>query len=134
MEQRDLVDAALDLEDLRGALESAWSEATSADSERWTGSNPAWGQCAVTALAVQDYLGGTLLRGEVGPISHYWNVLPSGEEIDLTLRQFGDGVLVENVEPRTRDHVLSYPETQRRYDLLARLVRAHLNERLLART
>jgi hypothetical protein len=69
MEPGNLVDARLDLEDLCGALESSWSEATSADSERWTGRNPAWGQCAVTALSVQDYLGGTLLRSKVGPIS-----------------------------------------------------------------
>lgn len=134
MEGRILVEPRLDLDELSAALQAAWSEATSADPDGWARGNPAWGQCAVTALTVQDHLGGTLLRGEVGPVSHYWNVLPSGDEIDLTIRQFGDAVVVENVEPRTREHVLSYPETQRRYDLLARLVRAHLNERLLART
>ena len=114
---------SLALGDLERALAQAWSGETSADPGRWTPGNPAWGQCAVTALIVQDHFGGSLLRGEVGEISHYWNVLPSGEEIDLTKRQFSAGAEIANIEPRTRDYVLSHPETHRRYLLLADLVR-----------
>ena len=50
-------------------------------------------QCGTTALVLQDWLGGKLLVADafrdgqrVGV--HYWNRLPSGEEIDLTCDQF----------------------------------------------
>jgi hypothetical protein len=56
----------------------------------------------VTALIVQHYLGGSLRPGEVGAISHYWNVLPAGEEVDLTLRQFPEGATIANTGERTR--------------------------------
>jgi hypothetical protein len=112
--------------DLEAALAEAWSRETSADPAGWSHENPAWGQCAVTALLVQDYLGGILRRGRVSEISHYWNVLPSGEEIDLTRHQFPDDVQIENVELRTREYVLSYPESARRYRKLSRAVRRHL--------
>jgi len=73
------------------------------------------GQCAVTALIVQDYLGGEILRGTVGEESHYWNRLPTGEELDLTASQFpmGSGRSRGGVE--SRDYILSFPETERRY-------------------
>jgi hypothetical protein len=126
-------DSKTEIAELREELARAWSRETSAEPERWTEANPAFGQCAVTALVVQDYLGGELLRAEVGPVSHYWNLLPSGDEVDLTRHQFGTDVALERVEPRTRDYVLSHPDTQRRYELLARRVGAHLREPLLAR-
>jgi hypothetical protein len=110
------------ISDLEAAIAANWMRETSADPGSWTVENAAWGQCAVTALVVQDYFGGTLLRGEVGPVSHYWNVLPSGEEIDLTRHQFPDGVAIEGVASRTREYVLSHLETARRYRALASAV------------
>jgi hypothetical protein len=122
----------IEIGDLAGALAMAWSREASADPACWTEANPAWGQCAVSALVVQDYLGGSILRGEVGVTSHYWNLLPSGEEIDLTRDQFGSAVQIENVEPRTREHVLSHPDTERRYRRLAASVHRRLRNRLPA--
>jgi hypothetical protein len=113
--------------DLEAALAEAWSRETSADPTSWTHKNPALGQCAVTALVVQDYLGGTLRRGQVGSISHYWNVLPSREEIDLTRHQFPVDVEIENIESRTREYVLSYPESAQRYQALSQIVRSRLS-------
>jgi hypothetical protein len=83
----------------------------------------------VTALVVQDYFGGDLRRGEVGAISHYWNVLPTGEELDLTRKQFGDDAQLTDPEPRTREYLLSNPGTARRYKELARAVRIELRRR-----
>lgn len=123
----------VDLDELKEALPLAWSRETSADPSGWSPANSAWGQCAVTALVVQDYLGGMLRRGEVGPISHYWNVLPSGEELDLTRSQFAEDARITSIEPRTREHVLSYLETQRRYERLVRAVNGLVRARLLAR-
>jgi hypothetical protein len=114
------------LSDLEAALAEAWARETSADASGWSDQNTAWGQCAVTALIVQDFLGGSLLRGEVGPISHYWNVLPSGERVDLTWVQFEPSAEIEKIEPRTRDYVLSHADTARRYRELAKAVRRHL--------
>ncbi|MFY1702820.1 YunG family protein [Micromonospora sp. WMMA1923] len=59
----------------------------------WRPDNPARGQCGVTALVVQDLLGGDLILGEVlvgGARTgyHYWNRLPDGRDVDLTAEQF----------------------------------------------
>jgi hypothetical protein len=97
----------------------AWSAETSADSEGWTPENPSWGQCAITALVLQDLFGGDLLRSTVNGVSHYWNRLPDGSEVDITLRQFGaDAKCDAPPVDRERDYVLSFPETVARYELL----------------
>lgn len=113
--------------ELATALEAVWSRDTSADPASWSDATRAWGQCAVTALVVQDYFGGELRRGEVGAVSHYWNVLPSGNELDFTRHQFPDDVDIANVEPRTREYVLSHAGTARRYYELACGVRHQLH-------
>jgi hypothetical protein len=111
---------------LRSALEESWTPETSSDGKHWTPNNPAWGQCAVTALVVQDFLGGDLLRSVVQEVSHYWNRLPTGEEIDLTRVQFGIGISVPPGEERSREHVLSFPETRYRYRALRHEVMSRL--------
>jgi hypothetical protein len=103
---------------LRQALAESWARETSADPDGWSSSNPAWGQCAVTALIVQDFLGGELLRCRVDSTSHYWNRLPSGQELDLTGHQFGDNFTPGRRQLRSRDYVLSFPETVERYHRL----------------
>jgi hypothetical protein len=97
------------------ALRRAWSRSTSADPAGWTASNPAWGQCAITALAVQDVLGGRLVRTVVDGTSHYYNLLDNGEEVDLTREQFGAGPVVSARQIRDRSYVLSFPDTANRY-------------------
>jgi hypothetical protein len=107
---------------LSRALEQAWSRDTSSDPERWSEKNPAWGQCAVTALIIQEYLGGSLMRAawhagsESG--SHYWNLLPDGTKLDLTFRQFPPEVQLDAASTRERDYVLGFPATAQRYKLL----------------
>lgn len=98
-------------------LRSAWCRETSADPDGWTPENPAWGQCAVTALVVQDLFGGVLLRSRVSGVSHYWNRI-DGFELDLTLRQFGGAIYDAAPSIRDREYVLSFPETAARYELL----------------
>lgn len=106
------------------AIREAWCLATSADPAAWRLDNPAWGQCAVTALLVQDVQGGDLLRSTVRGVSHYWNRLPDGTILDLTLEQFGGDL--PDAEPivRDREYVLSFPETVTRYELLRERVGA----------
>lgn len=107
--------------ELERALHAAWQRQTSSDPDHWKPENPAFGQCAVTALVIQDFLGGDLLRTVVGDVSHYWNLLPSGEELDLTRHQFAT-YEPKGCEPRTREYVLSHPDTSLRYMKLLRRV------------
>jgi ADP-ribose pyrophosphatase YjhB (NUDIX family) len=89
---------------LERAVRAAWCLWTSdpVDQPGWTEANPASGQCASTALVVQDRLGGELLIADVHEADgtrqgvHYWNRLPDGTELDLTRGQFRGG---EHVGP-----------------------------------
>lgn len=111
--------------ELRDAIAASWRRETTNDPTHWRSTNPAWGQCAVTALVVQEYLGGQLLRAVVGGVSHYWNELPSGEELDLTRHQF-DHYAPQGREHRSREYVLSFPGTRLRYVRLLTLVAEQL--------
>ncbi len=72
--------------------ETATETATDVGRE-WSASNPAAGHCDVTSLLVRERIGGDLRTCQVfrnGVLSehHYWNVLPDGQEVDLTRSQF----------------------------------------------
>jgi hypothetical protein len=103
------------VQSLEEVLRRCWSRDTSADPARWSPENAAWGQCAVTALVVQDMLGGELLRCESPGGSHYWNRLSDGTELDFTRVQFAGGFTPTSGEVRGREYVLSFRETRRRY-------------------
>lgn len=107
---------------LRRKFEAAWSAETAVSHADWTPERPSTGQCAVTALLVQDFYGGALLRAMAGDESHYWNRLSDGSEIDLTRDQFDtdEGWELDPVEERSREYVLSNRDTARRYELLRR--------------
>jgi len=79
------------LEELRTALIGSWSKETAHRNgqAKWRPNNPALGQCAVTALVVQDYFRGDLVY--CMHKSHYWNRLPNRIEVDLTRGQFAEG-------------------------------------------
>jgi hypothetical protein len=117
--------APLDLADLELAVRRAWGADTSA-SATWSADCPSAGQCAVTALVVQDYLGGDLLRAVVCGESHYWNRLPSLLELDLTADQFATYQVDGSMAVRSRDYVLGFPETRQRYELLRSRVASRL--------
>ena len=107
----------LSLDAITAALRAAWSSHTSADAG-WSRENPAAGQCAVTALVLQDYLGGTIMRNEINGHPNYFLRLDDGTEIDLAREQFGEIRDITEGEPRDKYRVLRYPGTQRRYEIL----------------
>lgn len=110
---------------LLSVVSLCWSRDTSSDPDHWSLGNPALGQCAVTALVVQDEFGGEMLRAMVMPaagtpdgkaVSHYWNRIASDDVVDLTASQFPGGFrAITTVVERGRDYVLSHPETAARY-------------------
>jgi hypothetical protein len=101
------------------AVRVSWSRDTSYEPERWSDDNPAWGQCAVTALVLQDYLGGELRRVTDGAeTTHFW-IAVDGEDIDLTLEQFDlVPIWIEGPMAVGREGVLAWPDTRRRYEAL----------------
>ncbi|GAA3483552.1 MULTISPECIES: YunG family protein [Streptomyces] len=89
------------LADIEAAVRAGWGADTSTPDHRphWTPDNPARDQCGVTALVLNDLLGGELIRGEVRVDGertdfHWWNRLGMGVEIDLTREQFGPEEIV----------------------------------------
>lgn len=100
------------------ALHDAWAPSTSANPTGWSRDVPSYGQCAVSALVLQDHLGGTLMRSVINGESHYWLRTPSGVDLDITVDQFPPDARHTNVEERTREYVLAYPDTRARYDQL----------------
>jgi hypothetical protein len=127
---RSRLDATLTLSGLLDKLRAAWNAETSATPDEWRANRPSVGQCAVTALIVQDHFGGELQRCIVdGGVSHYFNLFEidttdeSGRHIvsvscDLTRDQFDKDAHFSDSENRARDYVLGYPATARRYELL----------------
>lgn len=107
------------IKELSFALLKAWNSDTAKGD--WRKDIPSLNQCAVTALIVQDYFGGELMRCPLNDgDSHYWNRLPNGEEIDLTFSQFAFTKQVDVGETviRTREYTLSFPDTLKRYNIL----------------
>jgi hypothetical protein len=113
----------MELDSLQARLQHAWCKKTSYLPDEWTPSNPAWGQCAVTALIIQDYFGGDLQFCKINNIEHYWNKLPNGTVVDMTREQFGTVTSETAPEPQSREFVLSFPDTVRRYKLLKKRLR-----------
>ncbi|WFE39301.1 hypothetical protein [Micromonospora sp. WMMD998] len=122
----------IDLERLRPILRASWGADTCDphDVADWHPGNPARGQCGVTALIVQDLLGGALVLGEVfvGGVKvgyHYWNRLPGGDDVDLTADQFHPGEAV--VGARVQHRPPGPPgRCRQQYDLLRQRVRSAL--------
>ncbi|MGV9881660.1 YunG family protein [Streptomyces sp. NPDC003006] len=119
------------LSDIEAALRDSWGADTfPPDSTKpWPPQNPARGQCGVTALVLNDLLGGELVLGEVHVDGvrvdyHWWNRLGAGLEIDLTREQFAPHEIV------TEGVVTARPPEIRRCREEYELLRARVLKRL----
>lgn len=122
-----LPSVAVGLDEFADALRTSWDARTSSD-PAWLASVPSRGQCAVSALAIQGEFGGELIRAVVQGVSHYWNRLPDGTEVDVTRDQFDRWCPVDEVI-RDSAYVLSFPDTAARYAILLRRVHDRLRVR-----
>jgi hypothetical protein len=87
----------------------------------------------VTAMIVQDFMGGDILRRQAGNLSHYWNRLPNGEVVDLTFAQFEASPRWDGeIEIADRPTLLQNFDTRRRYLLLKKRVSDVLSSRISA--
>lgn len=116
----------IDLKNLRELFLKGWSKETCypKSKDSWTPENPTFGQCAVTALLINDLFGGEIVSNT--KYHHYFNILEDGTEIDLTREQWAD-VVIEGHEPSTRDYILFSDrgrevQTLERYQLLRKKI------------
>lgn len=120
--------------DIERVIRSAWSAASCdpVDLDEWSPQNPARGQCAVTALIVQEFVGGELLLADVHNDDgsrqgvHFWNRLAGGLEVDLTREQFRPTEVVQSPKVIERPADLSGGRLYPQYVALAAAVRAGL--------
>ncbi|WP_280395152.1 YunG family protein [Nocardia brasiliensis] len=125
------------LDVIEQALRSSWAADTCSPDDvaraAWDFGNPAWGHCDITALVVQDVFGGDLMLGDVYLVEeqrgyHWWNRLPDGAEVDLTLEQFRLGETVTN--GRVVRPVGPLRRRVEEYELLRRRVADHVGRAL----
>ena len=112
------------IDELTKVLELSWNKNTCTPSlqDSWNGNNKALGQCAITALIVNDFLGGKIMRCMCESGSHYYNLI-NGNIIDLTSSQFNEIPDYTKGEERAREYLLSNKDTMKRYKLLLNKVK-----------
>ncbi len=116
---------------LRGLFLRHWSGATSYYPD-WGPEVASYGQCAITALKVQELLGGEVLGLEIpGRGSHYANRV-NGEVLDLTADQFASPIDYAGARVRERQQVLSNATTAARYRRFSEAVDSDIDVKLPA--
>lgn len=120
----------MEIRELRQLLSCSWEKETCSPGlkNRWNEENPSLGQCAITALIVNDIFGGKIMRCMTSSGSHYYNLIED-DIADLTVEQFlGELPNYENGEERTREYILSNEDTKNRYLLLKKNLQKTIEE------
>jgi hypothetical protein len=108
------VTRSVTIADVYNAVANSWSLETST---KWLPLNPAQGQCSVTLLVVQRYLGGDILKTMVDGHWHFYNRVER-QRIDLTKCQFS-GPIVYDDHLSNRREAFSDTSQQQYESLLA---------------
>ena len=116
------------------ALINSWSKETSYElvKDNWSLKNKSLGQCAITSLIIQDYLGGDIVFAETifdnsSVINHYWNFIDN-IDYDLTIQQFTSNYKFINKKIVSRNTLLRNLDTLKRYQILKEKVDNYLLE------
>lgn len=119
------------------AIKSSWCADSTYVPESYIAMNiPSWGQCTVTALVLQDYMGGEIVRVESYKdgfrlTSHYFNRFPTFD-IDITRNQFENGTYLFSEELRDRKVLLESWGLSERYKVLSEGTSARMSARKAA--
>lgn len=115
----------MDIRRLQRAISDSWRDDTR--QAPYAGTHPGAGQCCVSALVVQYYFGGTIVRGVTNKGGvHYWNELEGGAWYDPTRAQFGIDEHVVEADRTPPEHLYLFQETLDKYALLLERVMARL--------
>lgn len=120
----------MNLNELEKIIRLSWTKETCFPKleNDWNKDNPSIGQCAITALIVNDFMAGKIMRCMCGNISHYYNIINEAI-VDLTFEQFKGNIPdYVNGEERTRDYILSNNDTKERYLLLLKNVKINFSK------
>ena len=104
-------------------FKKAWCAETAhpAYRDKWSPNNPSAGQCVVTALIVQETVGGDIYACKVGRSSHFVNIIDD-KIYDLTADQFGGTDNVKYIDGsfklRSRESLLRNKDVLARYQIL----------------
>jgi hypothetical protein len=121
----------MNITSLKKALVKSWNKNTCYPpmEKEWTEKNPAYGQCYVTALIVNDYFGGKILKAKFNNgTGHFWNLIED-KEIDLSKSQFDENEVIPKPKIYSREEIESkskYEEYNRRYKILKKRVEQFL--------
>ena len=118
------------INELERIIKLSWTKETCYPENQndWNTNNPSLGQCATTALIVNDFMGGKIMRCMCNNISHYYNKI-NGNIIDLTSEQFNElSPDYSHSEERTREYILSNKNTKERYLMLLKNVKNNFLE------
>ena len=119
----------MEIKELEEILRKSWSKETCSPGlrESYSEDNPSLGQCAITAMIVNDIFGGKIMRCMASTGSHYYNMI-DGKLVDLTAEQFqGEIPQYEQGEERTMEYLLSNEDTKNRYLTLSSWVMYYLS-------
>jgi hypothetical protein len=110
--------ASRDIADLFARLRQSWCVETG---RHWKIENPAAGQCGVTALVVNDALGGSILKTNVNGAWHFYNMI-DGRRIDFTMSQFSGPIFYDDAPSDRKEALLDCSPEQ--YNLLSSRVKS----------
>ncbi len=108
------------IEILEILLLQCWSSETSS---LWSQDNPARGQCDITAIVINDFFGGEILKTFIDEQAHFYNRI-DGVNYDLTASQFQvlpeyldlladrEEIFNSNLQVRQQYHILYHRFTQ----------------------
>ena len=122
----------MEIRELKQLLMQSWNFETCSPGlrDKWSEENPSLGQCAITALIVNDFFGGKIMRCMASSGSHYYNIVDD-ELVDLTVEQFLEEIPdYENGEERTREYLLSNEDTKNRYLILNKNLQKTIGDKL----
>jgi hypothetical protein len=97
-----MAEKMIQAEELKKILLESWSLESSS---KWSKDNPAKGQCGVTALVVQDILGGEIRKTKLPDGLHFYNFI-NHKRYDLTASQFIGNITYKDL-PSNREEAFA---------------------------